>query len=43
MSVTNEMQYKNHFDPITHKPPKFDIFGQLVKTIKLKLLLNHTI
>lgn len=30
MSVTNEMQYKNSFDPITHKPPKFDIFGCLV-------------
>ncbi len=39
MSVPNEMQYKNHFDPITHKPPKFDIFGQLVnKLIKEKLL-----
>lgn len=30
MSVTNEIQYKNHFDTITHKPPKFDIYGHLV-------------
>jgi len=31
MSVTNDLQYKNNFDSYTHKPPKFDIFGRLVK------------
>ena len=39
MSVTNEMQYKNNFDPITHKPPKFDIYGRLVN----KNIINYDI
>jgi len=30
MATANEQQFKNNFDPITHKQPKFDIYGCLV-------------
>ena len=32
MSVTNENIFHNpnNFDPLKHRPPKYDIFGRLV-------------
>ena len=30
MSVTND---NSAFNPLTHQPPKYDIFGRLVNTI----------
>jgi hypothetical protein len=30
ISMSNEHLFKNNFDPITHKQPKFDIYGCLV-------------
>lgn len=33
MSVTNDIvinPYNAHFDPVTHRMPKYDIFGRLV-------------
>jgi hypothetical protein len=34
MSSTTEHLFKNNFDPITHKQPKFDIYGCLVDNLK---------
>ena len=36
MSVTND---NSAFNPLTHQPPKYDIFGRLVKIIIKSLLI----
>ena len=38
----NEMLIsKNNFDPTTHKPPRFDIYGRLVYFLKFNKKINR--